>query len=257
MFCSVVLSHKRIGRTFFSCCELKSISCISNLSKLTILRNCFNLFRHSPLNCLEKVFFFLFYYKEYFYPNILEGFVKSFVIFICTFDLFKRNRALYFFENLCRDEPDLPLGDERYTIFLNTKSSQSSSNEDMVAFFRSLNGGTSTIGTGEESGSAFVNMLDNYVVGVNGNEEWRQGYMKYELNLVEEFKKGETKGFSDGVAEGETRGISIGRVEGETRGKSNERSRIVKAMYSDGLSVEKISKYASIPVEQIHSILNA
>ena len=30
----------------------------------------------------------------------------SFVIFICTFDLFKRNRALYFFESLCKDEPD-------------------------------------------------------------------------------------------------------------------------------------------------------
>jgi len=96
-----------------------------------------------------------------------------------------RNKSVYFFESLCKDEPDLPLGDCRYTI-----------------------------GTGKDSDSAFVRILDDYVVGINGSEDWRHGFMKYELNLIERYKEGESK----------------------------------------GLSAEKISQYASIPVEKVQSI---
>ena len=126
---------------------------------------------------------------------------------------------------------------------LNTKSSQRGSNKDLEAFFKYLNGGISTIGTGKDSDSAFVRMLDEYVVGINGSEDWRQGFMKYELNLIEREEKGEA------------RGIKIGRAEGEARGEANATSRIVKTMYSDGLSTEKISQYASIPIEKVQSIL--
>ena len=35
---------------------------------------------------------------------------KSFVIFICTFDLFGKNGYIYTFENRCVEYPDLRLG---------------------------------------------------------------------------------------------------------------------------------------------------
>ena len=50
--------------------------------------------------------------------NILEPGVdysklmKSYVIFICGFDPFARERYRYTFENKCFEENDLPLGDE-------------------------------------------------------------------------------------------------------------------------------------------------
>ena len=134
---------------------------------------------------------------------------------------------------------------------MNTKSTQNSFNKDLDAFFKYLNGGISTIGTGKDSDSAFVRMLDEYVVGINGSEDWRQGFMKYELNLIESKNKGFEEGEVHGIKIGEARGISIG----ETRGEANATSRIVKTMYSDGLSTEKISQYASIPVEKVQSIL--
>ena len=43
----------------------------------------------------------------------------SIVIFICRFDLFKKNRSIYTFETLCREDTGISLGDKRQTIFVN------------------------------------------------------------------------------------------------------------------------------------------
>lgn len=163
---------------------------------------------------------------------------KSYVIFICLFDPFRRNRKTYFFENLCRDEPDLPLGDGRYTIFVNTKGSVGDSSRAMDAFFRYLNGGVSSIGTGEDSDDEFVRKLDRYVLDINGDEEWRQGYMKYELNLIESYK--------DGRAEG----ISIG----EAKGEANATNRMAKSLKEQGFPIEAIAKAANLSVEEVNNI---
>ena len=61
--------------------------------------------------------------------------------------------------------------------------------------------------------------------------------MKYELNLIEKYKDGEAKG------------ISIG--------EANATNRMVKSMHSDGVPMEKISQYASIPVEKVEAILKS
>ena len=163
---------------------------------------------------------------------------KGYVIFICLFDPFRRNRKTYFFENLCRDEPDLPLGDGRYTIFVNTKGSVGDSSRAMDAFFRYLNGGVSSIGTGEDSDDEFVRKLDRYVLDINGDEEWRQGYMKYELNLIESYK--------DGRAEG----ISIG----EAKGEANATNRMAKSLKEQGFPIEAIAKAANLSVEEVNNI---
>ena len=111
----------------------------------------------------------------------------------------------------------------------------------MDAFFGYLNGGVESIGTGKDSGNEFVERLDECVLDINGDEDWRQGYMKYELNLIEKYKEGE--------ASGEAKGISIG--------EANATNRMVKAMHSDGVPMEKISQYASIPVEKVEAILKS
>ena len=154
-----------------------------------------------------------------------------------------RNLRQYSFESICKENADLSLDDGRYIIFLNTTSSAKVSNKDMEAFFKYLNGGISTIGSGKNSGSAFVKMIDNYVVNINGNEDWRQGYMKYELNLIEQYKDGKKEGFSEGLSQG----LSQGQEEATTR--------IVKEMVRDGVPREKISQYASISIEQVTAIL--
>ena len=174
-----------------------------------------------------------------------EALRRSYVIFVCMFDLFERGRTKYTFKSICEEDGDLPLGDGRCIMFLNTKGSVGDLSNDMDAFFDYLNGGVSSIGTGKESGSEFVEMVDNYVLNINGDEDWRQGYMKYELNLIEKYKEGE--------ASGEAKGISIGRAEGE----ANATNRMVKSLIEQGVPIEVIAKAASISIEETKSLLNS
>ena len=161
-----------------------------------------------------------------------EGFGSmrtSYVIFLCTFDPFSKDEKVYRFSTMCEDVQGLPLGDGRCIMFLNTRGSVGELGADMDAFFEYLNGGIESIGKGRDSGNEFVERLDECVLDINGDEDWRQGYMKYELNLIEKYKEGE----------------------------ANERNRMVRAIHLDGVPMEKIYQYASIPVEQIESILKS
>jgi predicted transposase/invertase (TIGR01784 family) len=67
------------------------------------------------------------YYQGMIDLNILEkgnnykDLKRSFVIFVCTFDLFGEGRHIYTFENRCVQNLDLGLGDDTTKIILNTK----------------------------------------------------------------------------------------------------------------------------------------
>ena len=168
---------------------------------------------------------------------------KSYVIFVCMFDVFGQGMKSYRFRTMCENVQGLPLDDGRYIIVVNTKGRDGGSGHGMDAFFKYLNGGVSSIGTGKDSDDELVKKLDRYVLDINGDEDWRQGYMKYELNLIEKYK--------DGRADGINEGVSIGRAEGE----ANATGRMVKGFKPLGLSDEDIAKGASISVEEVRNIL--
>ena len=167
-----------------------------------------------------------------------EQLKDSYVIFICMFDPFEKGLARYTFRSICEEAEGLPLGDGRCIMFLNTKGSIGELGKNMDAFFGYLNGGVESIGTGKDSGNEFVERLDECVLDINGDEDWRQGYMKYELNLIEKYKEGEAKG--------EAKGISIG--------EANERTRMVKSFKEQGFPVEAIAKAANLSVEEVNKI---
>lgn len=61
---------------------------------------------------------------------------KSFVIFICTFDLFGRKRYIYTFEERCLEDGE-PLGDETRKVFLSTKGeNRDEVSEELIQFLR-------------------------------------------------------------------------------------------------------------------------
>ena len=55
--------------------------------------------------------------------------------------------------------------------------------------------------------------LDRQVNEVKQNETERVSYMKYELNLREQYKMGKAEGKAERKAEGEAEGMAKGRVE--------------------------------------------
>ena len=76
-----------------------------------------------------------------------ERLMDRYVIFICMFDLFEKGRTKYTFRSMCEEDGDLPLGDGRCIMFLNTKGSVGELGADMDAFFEYLNCWSSLIST--------------------------------------------------------------------------------------------------------------
>ena len=54
------------------------------------------------------------------------------MIFICNYDPFERDRYIYTFENICREEPDLSFGDETTKVVVNTQGSRGEISEEML-----------------------------------------------------------------------------------------------------------------------------
>ncbi len=94
---------------------------------------------------------------------------KSYIIFICLSDPFGENLPVYHFENMCRENKELLLGDESVKVFINAEGTRENVSEDMKAFLDYLNG--------KESDNHLVKKLHDEVEKARNHEEWRTEYM--------------------------------------------------------------------------------
>ena len=147
---------------------------------------------------------------------------KTFVIFICNYDPFGRNRYLYTFENICREEPDLLFGDETVKVIVNTRGEIGEISEELKEVIRYLNDGTVS--------GQYSQELDTAVTAVKSNEERRLEYMTLAMHDMEIREEA--------------------REEGREEGKDEERLfNIRNAMKKLNLSVEKAMDFMDIPAE--------
>ncbi len=139
---------------------------------------------------------------------------QSYVIFICCFDLFGRNRCKYTFENRCIEEPDIPLEDGTVKIFLNSKGDLSGLNATLGAFLSYINNDTLSENT-------FITLLDNEIKKARENLEWRREYMTLFMRDQENQE--------------------LGRAEGRTEGRLLNNIALVRKKLAKNLSVEAIA----------------
>ena len=159
---------------------------------------------------------------------------KTFVIFICNYDPFGRNRYVYTFENICREEPDLLFGDETVKVIVNTRGEIGEISEELKEVIRYLNDGTVS--------GQYSQELDTAVTAVKSNEERRLEYMTLAMHDMEIRE--------EALEEGRQEGRQEGREEGFTKGKDEERLfNIRNAMKKLNLSVEKAMEFMDIPAE--------
>ena len=141
----------------------------------------------------------------------------SYIIFICAFDLFGKNRCIYTFENRCIQETDLPLGDETTKIFLNSKGDKTNVNANLAAFLDYIN-------RKETTNNDFIEALDHEVKEARQNKKWRLEYMTLYTKLQETLEDGKKAGYAigmaEGIAEGRAEGIAEGRAEGIAEGRA-------------------------------------
>ena len=120
---------------------------------------------------------------------------KSFVIFICTFDPFGKGRHIYSFQNVCKEDTELLLGDETTKIFLNSAGTMDDVPKDLKEFLDYVSGK-------EVSGNQFVDALDSAVQRARADDEWRREYMTLYMRDRENLEKGREEGLKEGREEG-------------------------------------------------------
>ena len=110
----------------------------------------------------------------------------SYVIFICQFDLFHMGRHIYTFENICREDKNISLGDGAVKIFLNADGKMDDVSRELKAFLDYV--------AGKKSEDVFVNKLEEAVKAAKKNREWRREYMTLLMRDQENIEKGIEKG---------------------------------------------------------------
>ena len=144
------------------------------------------------------------YYQGMIDLNILEkgedyrSLKKSFVIFVCTFDLFGQGRHVYTFENRCVQDLKLPLSDDTVKIILNTKGILDDVSIEMKSLLDYIDG--------KEPEDDFTKELDDAVNEVRDNEKWRLEYMTLQMSYQEKYELG----VQDGIELGREQGIEQG-----------------------------------------------
>ena len=136
------------------------------------------------------------YYRGMIDLNILEKgkdynqLKKSYVIFICNYDPFSRERCIYRFENLCTDDPSLK--DDTAIIIVNPYGSNDGKmGRGFAAFLEYLRSGKAT--------DSYTESLAEEVDSVRASEEWRREYMLLLERDRENQKIGEKIGEQNGA----------------------------------------------------------
>ena len=170
------------------------------------------------------------YYQGMIDLNILEkgssykNLKKSFVIFVCTFDLFGKGLHVYTFENRCVQDLELPLGDDTTKIILNTKGTKDDVSQEMKRLLDFIDG--------QKPEDDFTRELAEAVQSVRDNEKWRLDYMTLRMSYQEKFEQG--------VEQGVEQGIGQEKIEAA-----------IRMIEAGKLSVDEIAIYSGLPLEQV------
>ncbi len=167
---------------------------------------------------------------------------KCYVIFIWTFDYFKKDAPVYFFQSW-DIEKNLPLDDFSYKIVLNAACSPDKVPEKLKPLYAYLNDPR------QSQVSPLTRMIDARVKKFN-TDEWRRKYMTFEYML----KERERKGIEQGRAEGEAIGLEKGRSEGLVEGAAQKQREIAKSMIKEGIAKEIIKKVTGLSADEIEEL---
>lgn len=118
---------------------------------------------------------------------------KSYVIFICTGDLFGKRLPVYTFENVCLEDKSLRLGDEAIKVIINPDSDRTGLSEEMNSFLDLLVGKKATKGVAKEIAAV--------IASARKDKRWEGDYMTFDMKLREEREEGRIEGRIDMLAD--------------------------------------------------------
>lgn len=132
-----------------------------------------------------------------------ESLNHSYVIFICTFDLFEEGYYKYVFTNNSynNSQKHIELEDGTTTIFLNSKGTKGKISSDLKEFLKCVEG--------VFTDSDFSVILEKEIKRIKDSKKWRKEYMYMELLLRDERREARKKGLAEGRVEGRAEGSKV------------------------------------------------
>lgn len=183
---------------------------------------------HIDMDCLAKG-------EEY------QQLKDCFVIFLCRFDVFRKNLPIYTFTNQCHENSDIELKDGATKIFFNTENHEMVSDPKMAEFLRFLNCKSNAIFQTEDE---FIQRLQGEVETIKQKRSSKEEYMVYEATLQQERYYARKEGMKEGMEEGIRRGEQKGKID------------LAMEMIKENESIEKIMKYTKLSESQIKELQN-
>ena len=129
---------------------------------------------------------------------------RSFIIFVCTFDLFGEGRHIYTFENRCVQDLGLRLGDDAIKIILNTKGTMDDITPEMKNILDFIDG--------KEASDDYTRALEEEIESVKKNEKWRMDYMTLQMKYQEKYEQGIEQGIRVMIIDGIEDGLDSDRI---------------------------------------------
>ena len=164
---------------------------------------------------------------------------KSYIIFICTFDLFNKGRHKYSFETVCKEDNSIKLEDDSNKIILNTKGVMNDINNEIIEFLKYVEHSDSK--TAEESKGTLVKNIHKKVVEVKSNGNVEVEFMTLLERDREKIEEGRKEGREEGIKEGREEGIEIAKK--------------VFKLLNSGESITNIAKICKISEEKVREII--
>ena len=103
---------------------------------------------------------------------------RTYIIFICTEDPFKKGLPVYTFDYRCKEDPDIMLGDEATKVIINATGNRTGLSDEMSAFLDFILTG--------KGNSSFTHRLEEAVNTAKAHKEWEVEYMTLYAKIQEE-----------------------------------------------------------------------
>lgn len=178
--------------------------------------------------------------------ELYEQLNQTYIIFICTFDLFCFNRHIYTFSNRCLEVPGLELDDKATKIFLNSKGTADDVDDDLKAFLQYVNGVITE--------DPLVQEIHQEVHEIKQNEKWRDEYMfmadKIRFIQQEAIEEGMATGMQKGLATGMQKGLATGMQ----KGRADSQKEIIANMLRQRLDCAQISKLTGLSEKDVQAM---
>lgn len=160
---------------------------------------------------------------------------RTYIIFICTFDFFNQGRHIYTFENICKEDNKINLGDETVKIFLNAKGVLDDVSSDIKEFLQYIE--TTTAEFAERASNSLIKDIQKKVEEVKENKEMEVEYM----TLFQRDRENRELGLKEG--------IELGREEGY------ENSTKILKLHNKGVNKQEISLRLNLNLDIVEKII--